>query len=235
MRPTRANRPSGASREQALYWIDIQQPALHRFDPATGRGPSLAAAGRDRLFRTRGRLARARSWAFVVAFMSCTLDTERCVKLAPAPFDPALFRFNEGGCDRTGRFWLGTMFDPKDSTARKRTNRKGEWHSYTEARGPDTRIAILPSFPNGLAWDRRYRTMYISHSNDGHHLRLRFRRRPRAVWAGGASSRPFPRSSASPTAAPSMSKGATGAPFMAGGGCGAFAPTAASIRMCICR
>ena len=27
--------------EQALYWIDINAPALHRFDPATGRDVAL--------------------------------------------------------------------------------------------------------------------------------------------------------------------------------------------------
>jgi sugar lactone lactonase YvrE len=86
-------------------------------------------------------------------------------EIATAPFDPSLFRFNEGGCDRMGRFWLGTMFDPKDP--RKRAAKcKSEWHSYTDSEGlvPHLDFAVIP---NGLAWDRSYRTMYISHSKDG--------------------------------------------------------------------
>lgn len=150
--------------EQVLYWIDIQQPALHRFDPATGRDRhwrlpdeigcfALAADGSRAILGLRSGLCELH------------FGTEALRKLAPAPFDPALFRFNEGGCDRTGRFWLGTMFDPKDSK-KKSENRKGEWHSYSETDG----LIAHPDFaviPNGLAWDRSCRTMYISHSNDG--------------------------------------------------------------------
>ena len=33
-------------------------------------------------------------------------------KLAAAPFNPRLHRFNEGACDSTGRFWVGSMYDP---------------------------------------------------------------------------------------------------------------------------
>ena len=29
--------PTWSVAEQKLYWIDIEAPALHRFDPATGR------------------------------------------------------------------------------------------------------------------------------------------------------------------------------------------------------
>ena len=29
--------------------------------------------------------------------------------LEPSPFDPTLFRFNEGACDNAGRFWVGVL------------------------------------------------------------------------------------------------------------------------------
>jgi sugar lactone lactonase YvrE len=35
-RATTGEAPTWCEREQALYWIDVEGPALHRFDPATG-------------------------------------------------------------------------------------------------------------------------------------------------------------------------------------------------------
>jgi sugar lactone lactonase YvrE len=40
------------------------------------------------------------------------LDSGALNLLEPPPFDPSLFRFNEGACDANGRFWIGVMFDP---------------------------------------------------------------------------------------------------------------------------
>lgn len=150
--------------EQALYWIDIQQPALHRFDPATGHDRhwmlpdeigcfALSANGTRAILGLRGGL------------YELGLGGGELRELAQAPFDSTLFRFNEGGCDRTGRFWLGVMFDPKDPL-KKSAKLRGEWHSYTESGGlvPHRDFAVIP---NGLAWDRSYRTMYISHSDGG--------------------------------------------------------------------
>ena len=150
--------------EQALYWIDIQQPALHRFDPATGRDRHWLLPDEIGCFALDTDGSRAilglRSGLCELRFRTGALHP-----LAPAPYDSALFRFNEGGCDRTGRFWLGTMFDPKDPN-KKSEHRKGEWHSYTQVDGllAHRDFAVIP---NGLAWDRSYHTMYISHSNDG--------------------------------------------------------------------
>ena len=118
--------------EQALYWIDIQQPALHRFDPATGQDRhwmlpdeigcfALSANGTRAILGLRGGL------------YELGLGGGELRELAQAPFDSTLFRFNEGGCDRTGRFWLGVMFDPKDPL-KKSAKLRGEWHSYTESR-----------------------------------------------------------------------------------------------------
>ena len=48
--------------------------------------------------------------------------------LAPPPFDPKLFRFNEGLCDCSGRFWIGVMFDRIDGSP----PRQRAWlHSFT--------------------------------------------------------------------------------------------------------
>ena len=113
MRHRLANRRCGASRSKPFTGSTFSnRPCIdsiqRRATIATGCCPMRSAALRS------APMARARSWACVVASMSCSLGRGALRELAQAPFDPALFRFNEGGCDRTGRFWLGVMFDPKD-------------------------------------------------------------------------------------------------------------------------
>ena len=150
--------------EQALYWIDIQQPALHRFDPASGQDRHWLLPDEIGCFALCADNAHA-ILGLRTGLYELHLPTGGLREIAAAPFDPALFRFNEGGCDRRGRFWLGTMFDPKDRS-QKSANLQGEWHSYTAAGGlvPHRDFAVIP---NGLAWDRSFRTMYVSHSDAG--------------------------------------------------------------------
>jgi len=37
--------------------------------------------------------------------------------LADAPYDPSKVRFNDGRVDPAGRFWIGTMYEPRDQPA----------------------------------------------------------------------------------------------------------------------
>lgn len=91
------------------------------------------------------------------------LDSGALHLLAPPPFDPALFRFNEGASDANGRFWIGVMFDPLKGSA---SGQPGKLHSFTFAEGlreePDT-----AELHNGMAWSRDGRTFFLSHSNSG--------------------------------------------------------------------
>ncbi|HWG77781.1 MAG TPA: SMP-30/gluconolactonase/LRE family protein [Steroidobacteraceae bacterium] len=85
--------------------------------------------------------------------------------LAAAPFDPARFRFNEGACDGKGRFWLGTMYDPKASGDASSRPLKGQWHSYSEHEGlrAHRHFAVVP---NGLAWSADDRVLFTSHTRN---------------------------------------------------------------------
>ena len=156
--------PFWSEREQALYWIDIQEPALHRFDPPTGRDRAwtlpaeigcftLCDDGSSALVGLRSGLHRL------------DLRSGEVQLLVPPPYDPALFRFNEGKCDSAGRFWLGTMFDPLDK-ALKNQDRRGHLYSYTASGGLVTHddLAIIT---NGMAWDASGTTMYLAHTVDG--------------------------------------------------------------------
>jgi sugar lactone lactonase YvrE len=98
--------------ETALYWVDIAGFSVHRYQPASGalrtwRMPSEPAA-----------IARCASSGLMVAMRSgfARLDTGsgELRPVAPAPYDVAHMRFNDGRCDAHGRFWVGTLYEPRD-------------------------------------------------------------------------------------------------------------------------
>jgi L-arabinonolactonase len=99
--------PVWALEEGALYWIDIGAPALHRLDPATGatrRWDMPQAIGAFALMRGGRALVALRSGLSVLDLASGRLE----LRAAP-PYDPAQCRFNDGRCDRSGRFWVGAL------------------------------------------------------------------------------------------------------------------------------
>jgi len=89
------------------------------------------------------------------------LETGALRQLAPSPFDPVQFRFNEGACDAKGRFWVGVMFDPLEGSP---PEQQGLLHSFTLDGGlraePDA-----AELHNGMAWSADGKTFFLSHSN----------------------------------------------------------------------
>lgn len=147
--------------EDALYWIDVKAPALHRFSPADGSTRLWT------LTSDVGGFALTDDGGAVVALRRgihrLDLASGDLALLAPPPFDPALFRFNEGACDATGRFWIGVMFDP---LAGDPPCRPGALHSFTLAGGL-RREDDAATLHNGMAWSADGATFYVSHSYDG--------------------------------------------------------------------
>lgn len=152
--------PTWAVEEGALYFIDVKAPALFRLDPGSGqldRWSVTADIGAFALLpKGGGALVALRSGLHRLDFASGNTDL-----IAPPPFDPAMHRFNEGGCDPTGRFWVGVMFDPADPAS---PPLKGALHSYTRVAGlrqePD-----VAELHNGMAWSADGTRMFLSHSN----------------------------------------------------------------------
>jgi sugar lactone lactonase YvrE/DNA-binding IclR family transcriptional regulator len=90
-----------------LLWVDILAPAVHLSDPATGRDRVLPL---DALV---GAVVPRRAGGFVAAmgsaFRLLDLDQGATRTLGtPEPEKPGN-RFNDGKCDRAGRFFAGTM------------------------------------------------------------------------------------------------------------------------------
>jgi sugar lactone lactonase YvrE len=125
--------------EQALYYCDIPGHTLQRFKPATGE------------------LAH---WDFDTDVASAAPLLGGHLLLAMRDglwrFDPASGarrRLAEGKCDPQGRFWVGTIYEPREPAL-------ASLHRY--ARGKLERQCGGITVSNGLAWSPNGRTMYWS-------------------------------------------------------------------------
>jgi sugar lactone lactonase YvrE len=137
--------------ESALYWCDIPGRRLNRFHPASGGHrwwdfevePACVAPmlGGGLLLAMRDGL-----WCF-------DPRDGRRHRLAEPPYDPKQERFNDGKADPQGRFWVGTIFEPRDAA-------RAALYRWSE--GQLQRVAGDATVSNGLAWSPDGRTMYWS-------------------------------------------------------------------------
>lgn len=139
-------------REQALYWVDARAPAIRRLDHARGTIESLNVP------ETVGSIGLREKGGLVVALESriALLDWQSGgLQTIAAPDDTfENQRFNDGRCDRQGRFWAGTMNDV-DRGKQGMLYRLDSSHRLTPMLGPLT-------IPNSLAWSPDGRKMYFS-------------------------------------------------------------------------
>ena len=93
----------------ALWFVDIKAPAIHRFEPATGAKRSWKAP------QQVGFLFPARSGGFVAGLQSGLhrFDPERGTfdLICEVDADKPENRLNDGAVDPEGRLWFGTMSD----------------------------------------------------------------------------------------------------------------------------
>lgn len=142
--------------EGALFWVDIPNGRLHRFDPATG-----AAHAWD-LGEPLGCAFLDRQGALVVALRSglARLDptTGRLERLLAPEADRPQNRPNDGTVDPAGRIWLGTMkMDPPAEPT----------GAFWRIDGDRSCRRMLDGFwtTNGLAFAPDGRTLYLSDSH----------------------------------------------------------------------
>lgn len=133
---------------QRLWFVDIQAPAIHRFDPASGAHDSWTTPWRvgSIALRASGGLIAGTEDGFA------EIDPERGIYtlLDDPEAGPALAsnRFNDGKVDPHGMFWAGTMDEAK--LARQGSlYRLGAGLSWTR-NDTDYRISNGPAFsPDG--------------------------------------------------------------------------------------
>lgn len=140
--------------EAALYWCDIPGKAIHRWQAhqalhqrwdfevepcsiAPMPGARLMAAFRDGLFHFDPR------------------DGSR-QQVCAAPYDSAVERFNDGKADPQGRFWVGTIYEPRQPAL-------AALYRYAHPAGGGakalTRVAGDITVSNGLAFSPDGRTL----------------------------------------------------------------------------
>lgn len=146
--------------EQALYWADIPERKLYRWDAAT------AAASQWTAPEMLACVAASASGGFIAGMetgvfgLSAQADgTLQSELLAAVSHRDAGMRFNDGRCDRQGRFLAGTMVMNMGlgSTA-------GCVYRYQQGHGL---VQLLDGFitPNGMAFSPDGKTMYLSDSH----------------------------------------------------------------------
>jgi len=136
--------------ERKLYWVDITQKLLLCFDPHTEKTESWPMESMI------GTVAPAFPDGFIVAMESgifhFTSQKER-VRLADFPEPPELGnRFNDGKCDPSGRFWVGTM--------NKQVQAKAGSLYCCDGQTLISKLSGL-TISNGMAWSVDQRTFYF--------------------------------------------------------------------------
>lgn len=135
--------------EKKLYWIDIEGKYLYRYDAATKTNDSFELGERV------GTVVPVADGGLLVALQNGIhfFNTQTGeLRLINNPLTDTNIRFNDGKCDPSGRFWVGSMHleQTKGTAALYRLDTDGSVHKMLE----DVTIS------NGIAWSSDKRKMY---------------------------------------------------------------------------
>jgi sugar lactone lactonase YvrE len=174
--------------EQVLYWVDIPGKKLLRSMPQSGEVQVWDMPSEP------GCIAPARSGGLVIALRHGVFRVREwggaLVPITTLPYNTTQVRANDGKCDAMGRFWIGTIDEPKAANA-------GCLYSV-DCRGGGLPVVVQHASgaltANGLAWSTDGSTLYwadtpnhVVHAWDydlprntltGHRTHLRFDRKP---------------------------------------------------------
>ncbi|MBX8573942.1 glucurono-1,5-lactonase [Pseudomonas cichorii] len=155
--------PVWSVREQALYWVDIPAGRLYRWNAADNRTQSWKAP------QMLACIAAHSSGGWIAGMESGLFHLQpgegeslTSTLLADVEHGQPGMRFNDGRCDRQGRFWAGTML--LDMAAGVPA---GALYRYSA--GQQQLNAQLQGYivPNGLGFSPDGKTMYLSDSHPG--------------------------------------------------------------------
>jgi sugar lactone lactonase YvrE len=152
--------------EQALYWVDIPARKLYRWQAASGQVSSWLA---PEMLACVAPGTEAGSWVAGMETGIFKLQTQADGRLLSQPLASVThaqsgMRFNDGRCDRQGRFWAGTMVMNMGLASPA-----GALYRHDPSSGLQK---MLDGFitPNGLAFSPDGCTLYLSDSHPSRQL-----------------------------------------------------------------
>lgn len=153
--------------EKRLYWVDIPGRRLARVEVegvqasspvdywpmAEEPGCIAPVQGGGLIIALRDGIYLAKTWGGPLQ------------ALAAAPYDTTQLRFNDGKCDAQGRFWAGSLYEPKDQ-ALGVLYMLDDQGLHAMQGGVNEGVVTA----NGLAWSPDGRTAYWA-DTAAHHVR----------------------------------------------------------------
>ncbi len=146
--------PMWSPRDEALYWVDILTPTIHRYDAVSHTSTETKLGSMLSLVipkATGGLLIASPGGLMTVD------DNGNLTRFSHPEFDRPGNRYNDGKCDRMGRLWVGTM-DMGAAANRGnlfRVDADGAWKKM------DTGFTVS----NGLGWSPDNTRMYFTDSH----------------------------------------------------------------------
>ena len=147
--------------EQALWWVDIEGRMLCRHVAASGvtaQWPTAQRIGSIALHAQGGVLAAMETGLFHL--QPGALGELAARSLAVAHHARPDMRFNDGRCDRQGRFWVSSMVLDMSLAAPS-----GALYRYDDHQGLSKPLVSELIVGNGLAFSPQGNTLYLSDSH----------------------------------------------------------------------
>src|SRR6185295_15028907 len=157
--------PVWDQRDQRLYWVDIDGATIYRLehDGTTRAWKMPEKVGCIAPHVGGGWIAAMRATVRRVHLHEDGRAENEVLATVQHLASP--MRFNDGRCDRQGRFWVGTIFEDT-----KAGNDSGRMYRYAGKAGLEFSGIDKLIVANGLAWSPDGRTMYLADSWSGSRL-----------------------------------------------------------------
>lgn len=154
--------PVWSAAEQKLFWVDQEAHRLNAFDPVTGGNQSWRMPAHVSSFAIRGAgepiLVALRTGLFDFDRASGDLDPVA----APPPYPIDTHRYNDGRCDRQGRYLIGSV-----DLSYFESRIAGRAAVYRLDGAGLTEVIGGISCSNGMAFSPDGRTLYLADSPAG--------------------------------------------------------------------
>jgi sugar lactone lactonase YvrE len=142
--------------ENKLYWIDIEGKALHIYDPVAKTDKQFPVGARF------GTVVPIKGGGALVALQNgiFKMDTKTGkLTFLLNPLGDTSLRFNDGKCDPSGRFWVGTL-------ALDRRRKGAVLYRYDKDKSLHLMLDSV-SISNGIVWTADKKTMYYNDTPTG--------------------------------------------------------------------